>query len=82
MTPTQKPRMCIALEVGIANPCAWFRYVFVDGVQTSLRRNKLGWRKPKPSQKHGIRLNVLGYAEINTGISEVEVSLDVFQAYS
>ena len=30
---------------------------FVDGVQTSLRKNKLGWRKTKPSPKQGVRLN-------------------------
>ena len=31
---------------------------FVDGVQANLRKNKLGWRKTKPSQKQGVRLNV------------------------
>ena len=30
----------------------------LDCVQTSLRRNKFGWRKTKPSQKHGLRPNV------------------------
>ena len=33
-------------------------HFFADYVQTSLRRTKLGWRKAKPSQKQGIRLNV------------------------
>ena len=41
MTLTQKPRMCIAPELRMANPCAWLRCIFADYVQTSLRRTKL-----------------------------------------
>ena len=58
MTLTQKPRMYIAPESRIANPCAWLLCIFADYVQTNLSRSKLGWRKTKPSQKQGIQLNV------------------------
>ena len=58
MTLTQKPRMCIAPELSIANPCAWLRCISADYVQTNLRGTKLGWRKTKPSQKQGIRLKI------------------------
>ena len=58
MTLTQKPSMCIAPELSIANPWRMASLHFLDCVQTSLRRNKLGWRNTKPSQKHGTRLNV------------------------
>ena len=58
MTLTQNLRMCIAPELRIASPCAWLRYILADYVQTGLRRTKLGWRKTKPSQKQGVRLNV------------------------
>ena len=58
MTLTQKLRMCIAPELRIANPCAWLPCIFADHVQTGLRKTKLGWRKTKPNQKQGIRLNV------------------------
>ena len=40
MTLTQKPRMCVAPEVRIANPCGWFRCIFTDHVQTGLRFEK------------------------------------------
>ena len=58
MTLTPKPRMCIAPELRIANPCARLRCIFADYVQTSLKVTKLGWTKTKPSPKQGIRLNV------------------------
>ena len=45
----QKPRMCVAPELTNAIPCAWFRCICADYVQTGLRRTKLGWRKAKPS---------------------------------
>ena len=58
MTLIQEPRMCVAPELRIANPCAWLRCIFADYVQTGLRRTKFGWGKTKDSQKQGIRLNV------------------------
>ena len=58
MTLTQKSGMCIALELRIANPCARFRCIFEDYIQTDSRRIKFGWRKTNLSQKQGIRLYI------------------------
>ena len=64
-----------------ANPCAGLRSIVADYVQTSLRRTKLGWRKTKPSQKHGVRLNACAMLKLTKVFSEFKVSLDVFQGY-
>ena len=58
MTLTQKQRMCIAPKLRIASPCARFRYIFEDYIQTNSRRIKFAWRKTNLSQKQGIRLNI------------------------
>ena len=52
---------------------------FYDYIQTTLRRIKLGWRKAKPRQKQGMRLNTYGVLRSTLQHSEVKVSLDVFQ---
>ena len=58
MTLIQKSRMCIAPELRIARPCAWFRCIFGDYIQSKLKRINPGWIEIKPSKKQRRGLNM------------------------